>query len=190
MIAPIVCVEAGRDAILAGARRVDAQRARARAALELAFARIGRSPLEATTNSDGAPVATAGWHWSQSHTRDCAAAVVSTEPVGIDVEPIELRRAVQLPNVVSAAERKVLGEIDALLFTRLWTAKEAVLKRTGVGLAELSDCRVIKVLDATHMWLTHRGVEHRVEQSIRRGFVVSVAAGLAAEAELDWTWSA
>ncbi len=190
MMAPIVCVERGRDAMLTGVRRVDAQRARARAALKLAFARIGRSPDEAHTNADGAPVALAGWHWSQSHTRDSAAAVVSTEPVGIDVEPIELRRAVQLPNVVSAAEHRVLGQIDALLFTRLWTAKESVLKRAGVGLAELSDCRVVSVCDATRMRLTHRGVEHRVEQSIGHGFVVSVSADFAPDAELDWTWSA
>jgi 4'-phosphopantetheinyl transferase len=186
----VIRVDAGHDAKLAGAFRVEAQRERARLALDLAFARAGAPDHRRLTTDDGKPLPNDGWHWSKSHTRDAAAAVVSAEPVGIDVEPIELRRAVRFSNVVSADEHRILGEIDALLFARLWTAKEAVLKRAGVGLAELSDCRVTAVRGPREIWIAHRGLVQRVHQSIDHGFVVSLSTATETEAPIDWTWSA
>lgn len=188
-LTPILRVAPGADAPLAGVRRVHAQRERARTALDMAFACAGAAVGPLPTDAGGMPLPIHGWHWSLSHTRDCAAAVVATDPVGIDVEPIALHRAAEFPNVVSPAERSVLGDIDALLFARLWTAKEALLKRAGVGLAELSDCRVVGVCGAHAMRLSHRGGEHFVQQATKRGFVVSLAAGLGPEASIAWTWS-
>lgn len=190
MIAPVVRVEPGRDSTLAGVVRVDAQRARAQEALERAWTRAGAPRSGPRTDGDGAPIAVDGWHWSRSHTRDCAAAVVSSAPVGIDVEPIAWRKAARYSNVVSEDERRLLGDLDALLFTRLWTAKESVLKRAGVGLAELSDCRVVDAPSGAVMRVAHRDTLHVVQQSIEHGFVVSLCAGLSEGTRIDWIWSA
>lgn len=186
---PVVIAAPAADAHFFGAERVDRQRRRAESALRLAAARAGVELGALEHDARGAPLASDGWHRSHSHTQDCAAAVLATGPVGIDVEPIALRRAAGFANVVSAAERALLGDLDALLFARVWTAKEALLKRAGVGLAELSGCRVRGLCGAYAVRLRYRGAEHVVHQSIAHGFVVSLASDLPLGAPIDWTWS-
>jgi 4'-phosphopantetheinyl transferase len=172
-----------------GAERVQVLRLAARAALalcaRLAGARLG--PL--TVDERGAPVSTNGWHWSIAHTSDgdsaLVAAAVARAPVGVDVERIHRRRDELVARVIDAAEAVLLDSDRALAFTRAWTAKEALLKKQGCGLAELSACKLVVRPEPHVCMLTHRGERHRVEHQRVEGYLAAVCVdGLA---RIDWT---
>lgn len=82
-----------------------------------------------------------GPHFNVSHASELALIAVSSDPVGVDVEPVEHSRfdlgMVEL--ACTAAEAEALDRLPvghrALAFLRLWTAKEAYLKATGDGLS-------------------------------------------------------
>lgn len=126
------------------AGRVLSQRLCARIALRVCASTIG-APLRGWfKDAQGVPMPLGRWHWSISHKRHYAAAVIADHPVGIDVECIEPRTDERLMHVAANTEEwAILGERDWPTFFRIWTAKEAVLKAAGVGLAGLDGCRVV-----------------------------------------------
>ncbi len=126
---------------IAARERVSAQSAAARRALKLA-AREAGCPEMVFHKSDDVPQPWQGWHWSVSHDDTWVLGALARAPLGVDLERITLRRAALRAAVLNEDERALLGEVDALGFTRLWTAKEAVLKAAGVGLTRLSHCRL------------------------------------------------
>lgn len=90
-----------------------------------------------TYNEYGKPhlLAPSGMHFSVSHTSHYVAYAAGIVPVGVD---IEYRRSVNLniaKHYFSKGEQAVLRESrDPVLdFYRIWTAKEAILKRNGTG---------------------------------------------------------
>ena len=163
-------VLARTDGTLPRPRHVDAARRAARDALarsaESSDARLGPARFDGR----GAPLPTNGWHRSVAHTQGLAVAIVAQNPVGIDVERLDRPRAQRvLEPGLSPAERLLLEDTRPARLLRLWTAKEAVLKRAGCGLAELSDCRLIAPFEEggggrTTIWLEHRGKPARVLQ--------------------------
>lgn len=82
-------------------------------------------------------------HFSLSHSAGCGLVAVATSPVGADIEPLRARTG--LADLVtarfSAAEARCIaggcGGSPLRGFYRHWTAKEAYLKATGCGLADL-----------------------------------------------------
>jgi 4'-phosphopantetheinyl transferase len=151
--------------------RVSAQRVAARAALDEAAARLGLAVEHWPQVEDGGrPLPVEGWHWSISHDDTYVAAVLDTAPIGVDLERISDRRPELHDRIADPRERELLTPWDALAFTRLWTAKEAVLKAAGVGIAELSECR-LGGREGEELLLDHRGgarrvVQHRVDQHV------------------------
>jgi len=96
-------------------------------------------PVLATNADQAQPLA-----FSLTHTQGCVACAITTgAPVGIDVETI--RRSTDALDVAhryfSIDERTWLsqcgGPSRSILFTELWTLKEAFLKAIGTGLAGL-----------------------------------------------------
>ncbi|MDP2312963.1 MAG: 4'-phosphopantetheinyl transferase superfamily protein [Pseudomonadota bacterium] len=115
-------------------------------ALGLGSVRIGRTAMGAPFLPEHPEV------WvSLAHAPGCVAAAVSTAgPVGIDVEPnaprfdpAELHARVLHPDERSEVTRHA---DPVRRFFELWTAKEAVAKALGLGLA--IDFRRLRVLDA------------------------------------------
>ena len=170
-------VLAPTDGALPRPLHVDAARRAARGALARSAKSSGAELGPARFDARGAPLPANGWHRSVAHTRGLAAAIVAPEPVGIDVERLDRPRAQRiLEPGLSAAERVFLEELTPPRLLRLWTAKEALLKRAGCGLAELSDCRLIapfqervRASESSHggrtvIWLEHRGSAARVLQ--------------------------
>ncbi|HRV80117.1 MAG: 4'-phosphopantetheinyl transferase superfamily protein [Planctomycetes bacterium] len=152
---------------------------RSRAASELLERGMRSAGLEPWTPRKGPfgnPLPEAGWYVSKSHCSDHVAAALARVPVGIDVEPIRLARVATWERVMDAAEARLLGPVDALAFTRLWTAKEAVLKAHEVGIAGLSKCRLVQVLSPSCLELRYQDRRHRVHQQFVAQHVVSLCA--------------
>ncbi|MEW6220541.1 MAG: 4'-phosphopantetheinyl transferase superfamily protein [Thermodesulfobacteriota bacterium] len=119
------------------------QRAAARAALDRAAARFGISlPADLPRDERGAPLLLAGIGWSVSHKPSVCAAVVGWGAMGIDIEEIRPRQPDLVGRVGTAAEWAILGGRGPAELFRLWTAKEAVLKAAGIGIAGLDRCRI------------------------------------------------
>lgn len=91
-----------------------------------------------------------GVHVSLSHTSGAVAVALAAHPVGIDIEPVAcardpLRLAARcFAPEEAAALRDMAPSARPRAFARLWTAKEAMLKATGVPLsAALADPHAI-----------------------------------------------
>ena len=76
-------------------------------------------------------------HFSLSHCDEAVACVVSTSPVGIDVESLSRYDTELVERVMSDEEQQqITSSTDPqLTFIRLWTMKESLLKMTGEGIA-------------------------------------------------------
>ncbi|MCX5998067.1 MAG: 4'-phosphopantetheinyl transferase superfamily protein [Chloroflexi bacterium] len=138
-------------------------------------------PLAKDLNN--APVPFDGHCWSISHKPKCVAAVAGPIRVGIDVEEVRPRAASLFNHVASRAEWQLSPSRSWLTFFRYWTAKEAVLKAVGIGLAGMKACRVLSLPDEDHVELEYQECRYLVEQLRQRDHIVSV---LKDANEVEW----
>lgn len=78
-------------------------------------------------------------NFSLSHTKCAIAVAVDSQPVGIDIESIASARRLEplfLDRTMNADEQALIRESadPCLVFTELWTRKEALVKALGTGL--------------------------------------------------------
>lgn len=145
----------------------------------------GLLPTRLETGENGEPLCDGGVYWSLSHKLDYVAGVVSDGPAGIDIEKIKPVSRRLFERVVSEAEREVFGADGAdTIFFRTFTAKEAVLKCTGTGLAGLMHVTVIRVVDAGNIDLKYQDRPFRVENICFDGHIASVVKNEADR--VDW----
>ena len=87
-----------------------------------------------------------------SHCREAVACAVSSRPVGIDVESVGRYRESVARYAMNDDELSQILSADRpdVVFTRLWTMKEALLKLTGDGIS----AAMKHVLDDTHYRFT------------------------------------
>ena len=158
---------------------VHGPRARAEEALRRSAALSGAAATSFPRDGDGAPVPFPGdagvWFWSLANTGDVAAAIVAPAPVGIDVEHLDRPRVAPLDMFADEEEGRLLGAGDPERRLLLWTAKEAVLKKAGCGLGELSACLLVEPPATDGVVLAHRGRRHRVLRFVRDRFLFAVA---------------
>ena len=166
-----------------GKQRVAALHSAAHAALGRCAQQAGARLGALEQDERGAPRPHEGWFWSVTHTSaghsGWVGAVLARTPVGIDLEHVQPRRRDLVERVLDAHERGLVGD-DSHGFASAWTAKEAVLKKLGVGLTELSACRIV-ARSAEGLTLAHASKLHRVEQTDFRTTVCSVSADTADE---------
>jgi phosphopantetheinyl transferase (holo-ACP synthase) len=165
-----------------GPERVAALRAVARVALAES-ARASHARLGALEKSaDDVPLPSGGWHWSLSHSAHAdtalAAAAVARTPLGVDVEPVQAQEQELVARVLDDAQLELLGaasDDDPLAFTRGWTAKEAVLKKLGNGIARLTRARIVACTEPERFVDALDGLEHVVHQTRAHGAVFAVS---------------
>lgn len=160
---------------ISGKEKVVWIRDASREALKICALRIGVKLKKLKKNSKGAPIPFDGIYWSVSHKPRFAAAVLGKYPMGIDIEEIKPRSDAVFRKVISEEEESLRGQEEMLqYFFRVWTAKEAVLKAEGVGLAGLSKCRVCRVNDEAAMQMDYEGKPYHVVQTFFKKHVASV----------------
>lgn len=152
---------------LKGREKVTALRRMARKALHLCarYSGVQLGSLEKAEN--GAPLPSNGVFWSLSHKESYVAAVTASRPVGIDIEKIEKDRPRLkglYQRLAGPAEWALAPEVTPTLFYRYWTAKEAVLKAVGTGLAGLTRCHIVKIIDGTRLELSYEGTKWQIAQ--------------------------
>ncbi len=174
---PVVMPVSGDVQRLSGREKVVALSACARQALQLSADRSGIALGELQKDSDDIPLPFGEYHWSVSHKPKYVAAVAGRGRIGIDVEEIEPRRENIFSYVASDEEWELFGGKSWDSLYRCWTAKEAVVKSTGAGLAGLKSCRVDAVLDAASISLSFKGHPYRIAQMRVDGHIVSVLKG-------------
>ena len=147
----------------------------ARKALSLSSQHSGLVLSEPLKNADGSPQPSEGVYWSLTHKPRYVAGVVAQSRIGIDIEPLQPRNNRKLlQKVADTDEWKLAGEESWENFFRFWTAKEAVLKAGGVGLVGLSQCRIITIVDDTHLIIDYRNRPWQVEHVLFDDHIVSV----------------
>jgi hypothetical protein len=135
---------------LAGGARVAAARAALVPALR-ASAGFSDAPRDLPWDSwpraaSGAPEPQRGWHASWSDTRGLLAALVSPRPIGLDAEwRGRARWQAARERFRASGELELLEDEGRDAVLSLWCAKEALLKRTGRGLADLARCPLLGV---------------------------------------------
>lgn len=185
-LCPVVRPTPGQGTHLPAPVRVANQRRAARSACHNSAQRLGLKIPELRQDREGVPQPVNGWHWSVSHTRGVVCGVVYPAPIGIDVERVQRRRQEIVAATATRAEYDVAGGFRWHNFTRIWSAKEAVLKKAGCGLAELSKCVLVATPTPRAMVIHHRGEMHYVHQNFHRGHYVSISADVADDAEIRW----
>ncbi len=126
----------------------------------------------------GKPLPVDGVFWSLSHKSEYVAGVVSREAVGIDIEKIRDCSEALHEKIADHGEWQICVPKgvapDATTFFRYWTAKEAVLKTVGIGLRGLTNCRIERIVDETHLVVAYSEKKWLVEHCFFNDHVVSV----------------
>lgn len=175
VIHPVVMPVSEYGRKLAGKEKTTHLSALARRALACSAKISGVAPTRLDKDERGAPLSFEGIHWSISHKDAYVAGVVAPGPVGIDIEKIRPCSEALFQRTGSDEEWVLGGDLkDNHLFFRYWTAKEAVLKTTGAGFREFSDCHVVRIVDEQLLALFYRGREWLVSQLFFNGHVAAV----------------
>lgn len=173
--------------------RVRHQKVAAREALGEAATRQGIRFASLDRDEHGAPLPVGGHHWSITHTSAYVAGAASVWPLGIDIERLRtpstdvIAAAASEGEISMVRERFDVCEVEA--FTRIWSAKEALLKLTGEGLAGLSKCTIghTNMTDSRPgLWIRHEREQHFVHQMYRDDHIASVTCGQVQQVQWDW----
>lgn len=113
-------------------------------------------------------------HFNLSHTRRAIACIVDSKPCGIDVESLgRYKEAVARYSMCDEEMEQILSAEDRdVVFTSLWTQKEALLKLTGEGITD--DLKT--VLRSSRM----DGVNMQTFVNSDKGYCVSIATTVTA----------
>jgi len=127
-------------------------------------------------NRDGMPVPENGIWWGVSHKPQIVAGAVSILPVGLDVEIIRPVSERLMDKVSGQFERNLFSESSEMIFFKIWTAKEAVLKAMGKGLSGLSMCKIHDVLSGSHISVRYNDKIFPVSYFVSETYIVSAVS--------------
>ncbi len=86
-------------------------------------------------------------HFNISHCRNGVICAIHTRAVGVDIETVAAYDAELAGHVCNEHELKLINKSDnkALAFTKIWTIKESLMKKTGAGLSD--DLKTISTIE-------------------------------------------
>lgn len=124
---------------------------------------------------NGVPIPFQDNFWSVTHKPLFVGGIVAPEKTGIDIETLKPISEGLFEKTAFDSEWNLSEEPRShTLFFRFWTAKEAVLKATGVGISGLLKCRIIEITDPLHLVLNFQNRWWSVEHYYFDGHIASV----------------
>ena len=154
-IHPVILPVPPVDQALTGREKVKALSRHARAALMQSCHQSGLRLKTLPKNEKGVPLPVNGIYWSLSHKSGIVGGVAAPLPVGLDLETIRPVSDGLMRKIADDDEWALAAGDRLALFFRFWTAKEAVLKAVGKGIAGLSRCRIAEIHDDFRMTVTY-----------------------------------
>lgn len=183
-IYPVVLQVSPQDSKLKGRELVKTLSSLARNALELSAQKCRLQLGELKKDDIGVPLPFDGHYWSLTHKPRYVGAVISHQKTGIDIEEVRSMSDPMFKRVASDREWRLGGGRSETLFFRFWTAKEAVLKAEGVGMAGLSNCVVTRLSGQQYLEITYQQKRYLIEQVYFNGHIASVVKN---KLESQWT---
>jgi len=124
---------------------------------------------------EGIPLPVNGNYWSLTHKPEYVGAVAARYPIGFDIEKIRHISSPLFRKTADDCEWALGKEEDTQrLFFRYWTSKEAILKASGTGISDLLKCRIIELVDDTHLIAAYNGKQWPIEHFYFNQHVASV----------------
>ena len=155
----------------------------ARRALEMSADKSGIRIDELHQDERNAPLPFRGTYWSITHKNEYVGGVVSLSPTGIDIEKIGPRTKSLFRKTADEAEW-ALADQTFTTFFRYWTAKEAVLKAVGIGLKDLSKCRISRIAGSHHLDIAYDGKIWQIEHYFFGNHIASIVKN---DFVIEWT---
>jgi 4'-phosphopantetheinyl transferase len=131
---------------------------------------------ELVKDDNGVPQPFGGVHWSISHKTRYVCGVAAPLPIGIDIERVR-NFSDGLFQKTATEQEWMLADMrtdSVMAFFRYWTAKEAVLKATGIGIKDLLKCRVKHIFDDKHLQIQYDGQDWLIEHFFFNDHVASI----------------
>lgn len=96
-------------------------------------------------------------HFNISHCRNGVICGLHIAEIGLDIETVEAYDAELAGHVCNERELKLINKSDnkALTFTKIWTKKESLMKKTGIGLSD--QLKTIDTIDSEAIVLVDPG---------------------------------
>lgn len=82
------------------------------------------------------------FHFNISHSENLIAVAVADSPVGVDIEKLRNTNLKIAERFFSEREKGFVKDSDSFLY--VWTRKEALLKKTGEGLKDISKVDILE----------------------------------------------
>ncbi len=155
----------------------------ARSALEMSAEKSGILLDALEQDERKAPLPFDGTYWSITHKNEYVGGVVCPSPTGIDIEKI-CPRAKSLFRKTADEAEWALADTSFTTFFRYWTAKEAVLKAVGIGLRDLSKCRISRILDTHHLDVEYNDNNWQIEHYFFDKHIASIVKN---DFLIEWT---
>jgi len=183
-IYPVVLQVLPQNSKLKGRELVRCLSSLARNALELSAEKCQLRLGELKKDDQGVPLPFDGHYWSLTHKPKYVGAVISLQKTGIDIEEIRSMSDPMFQRVASDREWQLGGGRSETLFFRFWTAKEAVLKAEGVGMAGLSNCVITRLSGRQYLEIAYQQKKYLIEHVYFNGHIASVVKN---KLESQWT---
>ena len=158
----------------------------ARTALQISAGKSGVRLDKLDKDENGVPQPFDGTFWSVTHKTQYVAGVAAPTPIGIDVERIRSFSDGLFQKTASDREW-ALADMDkdpVMAFFRFWTAKEAVLKATGIGIKDLLKCRVHEIVDDNHLRIRYERQDWLIEHFVFDRHIASIVQN---RYRIDWS---
>jgi len=184
IIYPVILAVPHIEQDLKGREKVSFLSKHARKALEIS-AKKSRIQLTCLKKDEkGVPLPFNGHYWSLTHKSEYVAAVIASVPIGIDIEKIRSCSKALFRKTACDSEWNLSETDPFILFYRYWTSKESVLKASGTGIRDLSKCRIIQIIDDTHLVVDYRDQEWLLEHFYFDRHIVSIVKN---DFHVEWT---
>jgi 4'-phosphopantetheinyl transferase len=135
---------------------------------------------------DGVPLPVDGIYWSITHKTGYVGAVLSSQPVGIDIEKITPCSSGLFARTAGENEWALLDHAsdEFTVFYRYWTAKEAVVKASTTGIKDLLKCRIHQIIDDHHLEIQYLNKRWQVEHFFFNDHIASIVQN---DFKIEWT---